>query len=272
MKKKPLYLTLFLMFSTLAVQAQTDNSTDHLSSLAVGIELDKSVKRSYRMITDYSDYDLKSNFLVKRRMAGIVTYENDSAQWKDVYYTESKVADEIFPQGEKQDFLQNFGYQPNADILAPDFFQKKLPQANPHVMNLIWDALCFESLAYWAWDSLKLNEEHQLGDDNAGLDLAIGSFENKDIRITWLGVTKIKDEMCAILKYSVMNNPLKVEFEEIEMSGRSHYWGEIYVSLSDKQIEYACLTEDILTDTNVRGQVNNRMGYTVRTITLSRVE
>ncbi|MDR0743780.1 MAG: hypothetical protein LBF05_05445 [Tannerella sp.] len=75
-----------------------------------------------------------------------------------------------------------------------------------------------------------------------------------------------------ILKYSVMNNPVNVEYENISMRGRSHYWGEIYVSLSDKQIEYASLTEDVLTDVKFKSQASNMSGYTVRTINLSRVE
>jgi hypothetical protein len=56
------------------------------------------------------------------------------------------------------------------------------------------------------------------------------------------------------------------------MSGRSHYWGEIYVSLSDKQIEYANLTEDVLTNEKIKGQANSISGYVVRTIDFSRVE
>lgn len=253
--------------------SQNEKSTYHLREhLPNDLILDKSIVRSYQLTTDYYDYDLKSNFLVKRRICGTITYENDFAEWKDVYYAESKVVDEVFPQGDKLNSLQNFRYQPKEDILAADFFQKRLPQANPYVMNLIWDALCFESLAYWAWDSLKLNKEYQLRDDNSKLDLAIGSFENKGIKITWIGVTKVNDEICAILKYSVMNNPLKVEFENISMSGRSHYWGEIYVSLSDKQIEYASLTEDVLTDMNIKGQGNNVIGYTTRSISLLKVK
>lgn len=273
MKSRILLTALLFAYSLNIVHAKNEKSTYYLvEHLPNNLVLDKSVIRSYQLTTDYYDYDFKSNFLIKRRINGIITYDNDFAEWKDVYYAESKVADEIYLQGEKQNFMQNFRYQPKEEILATDFFQKKLPQANPYAMNLIWDALCFESLAYWGWDSLKLNQEHQLQDKNSNLNLAIGSFENKDVRMTWIGVTQINDEICAILKYSVMNNPLKVAFENISMSGRSHYWGEIYVSLSDKQIEYASLMEDVLTDMNIKGQDNNVIGYTVRKISLSRVE
>jgi hypothetical protein len=74
------------------------------------------------------------------------------------------------------------------------------------------------------------------------------------------------------MKYSVMNNPLKVELENMTMTGRSHYWGEVYVSLSDKHIEYVSLYEDVLTDIKMQGISDNILGYTVRTIILSKIE
>ena len=69
-----------------------------------------------------------------------------------------------------------------------------------------------------------------------------------------------------------MNNPLKIELEGIKMSGRSHYWGEVYVSLVDKEIEYATLSEDVIADVLLKGQPQNILGYTVRSITLSRIK
>ena len=36
--------------------------------------------------------------------------------------------------------------------------------------------------------------------------------------------------------------------------GRSHYWGDIWVSLKDKQIEYATLLEDVLVEFGLPGQ------------------
>jgi hypothetical protein len=60
-----------------------------------------------------------------------------------------------------------------------------------------------------------------------------------------------------------MNSPLN----NISVSGRSHYREEIYISLSDKQTEYANLTEDVLIS-----QASNMVKYAVRAINLSRVK
>jgi len=276
MNKIKFFLSAFVIVFTFHwASAQQINPTDYLSSLPNNIELDNTVKRSYQMTTDYYDYNLKGDFLNKKRVTGTITHglNGNSVQWNDVCISFSNTLNAEFSKGEYKDFMHNFTYIPNEEVLTQEFFNKNLPKADPHIMNLIWDALAFDALAYSYWNSLRLNEEFQAKSMNSELKLAnIGTFENKDIRITWLGITKINDKLCAILKYSVMNNPLKVEFENISMSGRSHYWGEIYVSLSDKQIEYANLTEDVLTDMQIKGQANNMLGYTVRTIDLVKVK
>jgi hypothetical protein len=267
------YFLLSFVISITAVNAQGENPENYLiNGLPAGLTLDKSVARSYRMTTDYYYFDLKSVFLGKNRLTGSIIYAGDSAMWKDVYYAESNALDAVFPTGMKKDFLQDFKYRPDEKVLTAEFFKNNLPEADPLIMNLIWDALCFDVLAYCCWDSLKLGKEFSPQNMNAEIKLADGTFENKDIRITWLGITEINNEICAILKYSVMNNPLNIEYENISMSGRSHYWGEIYVSLSDKQIEYANLTEDVLTDMKFKDRASNMLGYTIRTINLSIVE
>jgi hypothetical protein len=192
------------MISINAVNAQKGNPVNYLGSLPTGLTLNKSVTRSYRMTTDYYDFDLKSNFSGKRRLTDSVIHAGDSAQWKDVYYAESKTLDAVFPQGSKKNFLQDFKYQPDEKVLTSEFFKNNLPEADPFIMNLIWDALGFDVLAYCCWDSLKLAKEFQAKNMNSEAKIAIGTFENKDIRITWLGITEINNEICAILKYSVV--------------------------------------------------------------------
>ena len=259
--------------NVVSAQSYDFSTKDFPSHLPYNIEIDTSVVRSYQMTTDYYNYDLKCNFLNKTQFTGIISYTGNLAQWKDVYYAESRELDAAFPLGKKIDFLQNFSYRQDDKIVTPEFFQNNLPEANVFEMNLIWDALGFDVMAYCGWDSLKLNEEFRAKNMNGEVEIAgMGTFNNKDIRITWLGITEINGKICAIIKYSVMNNPLKVESENMSMSGRSHYWGEVYVSLSDKQIEHANLTEDVVTNIHLKGQASNILGYTVRTICLEKVK
>jgi len=271
---KTLFISLFLTI-VVFLNAQNENPLNYLNHLPHDLKAERSSIRSYQMITDYYNFDLKGSFLNKKRLSGTITYglNNDSVQWKNVYDYASKSLDSEFSYGQRKDFMQNFKYLSDDKVLTPEFFKDNLPDADPAIMNMIWDALCFEVLAYNCWDSLKLNQEFQAKNMNSELEIAnMGTFENKDIRITWLGITEINNQLCAILKYSVMNNPLKMELENMTMNGRSHYWGEIFVSLSDKQIEHAKLTEDVLTDIKLKDQEEHILGYTIRTIDFFKIE
>lgn len=268
MKTLNLFLALMLMASiTHRVLSQTENASAYLGSLPA-IELDKSQVRSYYMITDYYDFGLGGDFRVKTRILGDLTCENDSVKWKDVHVSHSKSFDADFSDKTKVGYMENFKYRQGAEIIPADFFTKNLPEADPLAMNLIWDVLAFEVIAYEHWDSLHLNKEFRAMNMNSKLEIAYGTFENRDLRITWLGVTEFNNEICAILKYSVMNNPLDLVYGDFAMKGRSHYWGEIYVSLSDKQIEQVNLTEDVLMEVKANDQPESDIKYTVRYITM----
>jgi len=178
-----------------------------------------------------------------------------------------------FSEIEKQDFMENFSYIQDEKILLPELF-KKIPQADIRIKNLIWDVAGLYWFAYWNWDKLELNKPYKDSSiSNQEMDLAgQGSFENRNVEITWIGVTKLNNETCAVLKYSTMNNPLTVKLENMNMTGRSHYWGEIFVSLEDKEIELATMLEDVITDISFKSQPSNILGYTVRKITLTKTQ
>lgn len=267
---------LFLAWMTVLFTAdpafsQTANALTYLKSLPA-IEPDRSQAGSYHMVTDYYDFDLSGDFRVKTRITGNLTCKNDSVQWRNVYLSGSKSLDTEFPEGKRIGYMENFKYKQGAEIIPADFFKENLPGADPLVMNLMWDVLSFEVFAYEYWDSLKLNTGYKAVNVNREIGIAYGTFENRDTRITWLGITEINNEICAILKYSVMNNPFNLEYENSIMKGRSHYWGEVYVSLSGKQIEYVNLTEDVLMEIKGKDQPYSDRKYTVRYITMSKVD
>lgn len=267
-----LFLALMMItFSANRTFSQTVNTPAYLNSLPA-IELDKSQARSYHIITDYYDYDLSGDFRVKTGIVGDLTCKNDSVQWKDVYSYHSKFLNADFSNDRKVNYMENFKYMQGAEIISADFFMKNLTEADPLVMNLMWDVMGFDVFAYQYWDSLKLNTEFKAADVNIAMEIAYGTFENRDTRITWLGITEVNNELCAILKYSAMNNPVYLEYENFIMKGRSHYWGEVYVSLSDKQIEYVNLTEDVLMEVKEKGSIESDIKYTVRYITMSKVD
>lgn len=276
--KKNFINTIILAVVTIILPAfvhcqSTTNVDDYLERLPNQLNLDYSTPQKYLMTTDYVDYDLFGNFIKKMRISGECTFGlNDGyLKWNNVKISHSQNLNEPYPEGEKQSSMENFTYKPSENILSESFF-KNIPQANPYMKNLIWDMTMFETFAWYKWDSLKLNIEFLTKDINSKFKIpGIGTFENKDIRITWTGITKINNKICAIIKYMAMNNPLDMSFQNYTMKGRSHYWGNIYVSLSDKQIEYGELYEDVLMDIKMSGQELGSNVNTVRNISIKKI-
>lgn len=89
-----------------------------------------------------------------------------------------------------------------------------------------------------------------------------GTFQNKDIQLVWTGISRMNDEICALIEYRTMDNPLSVDTEQLKIKGRSHYWGTIWVSLTDKQIEHATLYEDVVMDMSFANQTSQLMNTT----------
>jgi hypothetical protein len=58
----------------------------------------------------------------------------------------------------------------------------------------------------------------------------------------------------------------------MNFQGRSHYWGEIWVSLEDRQIEYATLFEDVLLEFKLPGQQTKQLINPFRQATFEKIQ
>ena len=116
----------------------------------------------------------------------------------------------------------------------------------------------FESFGRDYFDKLKLNEPYRVAPSTVSL-AGTGSFENKDTQLTWAGISRRNGQDCALIQYSVYFNRFEMKLTGIEMLGRSHYWGTIWVSLQTKQIEYGTLDEDVLGEMKTAAQTTPRV-------------
>lgn len=276
--KKNVISTIVLSFVSIILPALSHcqgstNYEDYLESLPGQLKLDEETPQKYLMVTDYIDYDLFGNFIKKKRIMGECTLlKYAQVKWNNIRVSHALNLNDTFPEGEIQSIMENFTYSPLSDVLGEMFF-KNAPDADIGIKALIWDLTMFEAFAWYKWDSLKLNTEYFAKDINSEVNIAgAGTIENRDVRITWTGITKTNNEICAIIKYTAMNNPFKMDYQNIMFEGRSHYWGNIYVSLSDKQIEYAELYEDVVFDIKMDGQTSGSQVNTVRNIQLERIQ
>jgi len=97
------------------------------------------------------------------------------------------------------------------------------------------------------FDHLKLNEPyHAISNQNT--ELSVGSFQNRDVVLEWVGLSRRNGNDCALIDYQAFFNPLEIAVGGMTMKGRSDYWGQIWVSLATKQIEYGTIYESVIAE------------------------
>ena len=231
---KSMMLTLAL---ALAAGAQTTGN-DPLSRLPAGLQVKDDGPRTYRFSCDYFNLDVRGNQAgPTQKLAGEYTrgLPGDKVRWNNV-----------MANGQKREFMEGFTYRlaDRGDSVKAEFFQG-FPAMAFNERNLVWDTSMFESFAQDFFDKLSLNVPYRM--EASTMPLAGGGeFENKNVELTWIGVSRRNGQQCALIDYNAFFNKLTVKTAVIELTGRSHYWGQIWVSLTSKQIEYATLYEDVL--------------------------
>jgi hypothetical protein len=221
----------------------------YLTHLPKDLKLKEPSPQSYRFTCDYYHVTPTGQFIRKQRVAAdyVRALPDGKVRWSNVTFAEAKGLDDPFPGGEKQPYMEGFTYRlvdlPN--MLKPEFFPGFPPSA-VIAKNLVWDTHMIEQFGQDHLGDLKLNEPCRLQSGPVDLPLAgAGTFRNRQVELTWLGLTQINNELCALIRYHSFLNPLNLSVSGLTMKGKSNYWGEIWVSLEDKQIEHATLYEEV---------------------------
>lgn len=212
--------------------------------------------RTYRFTVDYFGSDIRGQITSRQHVVGDYTrgLPNDERRWNNVTVAMGVGSGDPGP-GQKREFMENFRYQGAVghETLKPEFF-KSFPPMAAHERNLVWDTQMFEAFGQEEFAHLKLNEPyHAMTGEELELGGA-GRFQNRDIQLTWTGISRRNGQDCAVIEYRAYFNPLDLAMAGVEVKGRSHYWGLIWVSLTTKQIEYGTLYEDVLGDMKLPGQ------------------
>jgi hypothetical protein len=278
MKTQKFFLVAILVLTTgLMVFSQKKSNVNvpellKSGSLPQNLEL-KDELQKYLVTTDHFNTDIFGNFFNKIRIKGDYTrgLPDEQVKWNNVSVAMSMSRNDEFSAGSPVAYMENFSYKVSEDMLKPEKFST-FSEHSAYTKNLVWDMMGIEGLAWVNFNDLELNKPFKATFFNGKMDLAgMGSFENKDMVITWTGITERNDEYCAVIEFRTMNNPLEYTGDGMSMKGRSHYWGTIWVSLEDKQIEHAVLFEDVVMEIQLPGQTNKQIMDATREISFVKV-
>ena len=229
-----------------------------LSHLPADLKLREDEPQKYKITFDYLNLDTLGNPLGKERVTGeyVRALPGGKVRWSNVRIAKAKESDQPFTEGETQSYMEGFTYKlsKRADMLRKEFFQG-FPDLEMKTKNLVWDMHMIEQFGWDYFNKLELNRPYAIQSQPEDVPLAgAGTFQNRRIELTWVGLSKRNNEACALIQYQAFMNKFSTSAGSSSFQGRSHYWGDICVSLKDKQIEYATLFEDVLVEFSLPGQ------------------
>ncbi|MDP4223759.1 MAG: hypothetical protein Q8868_10640 [Bacteroidota bacterium] len=247
----------------------------YMTRLPSGRPADDGVLQKYRMTAVYKNLDIYGNFTGKTKVVGDYTrgYKDGYSQWNNVWVAEAKNEQDPFPQGKKQEFMENFRYLPSSGMMEEEYF-KSFPKAidNIFARNLIWDMLGVEIFAWRYNDSLRFTVP-LTSDIKGDFNMAdIGKYYHASIDLCWTGISVRNGELCAVIEYRALNNRVQVEVANVKTKGTEQYWGNTWVSLKTRQIEFAEIYSSTFQEIEVAGMKDKFLAKTIRELTVERLK
>ncbi len=240
----------------LAQSTSAPTSTLQTWDLPHGTAVKDAGPRTYRFTVDYDTANRTGEVVHRQRITGDYTrgLADGDVVWKNVGEAQVDGATAPFPPAQKQDFIEGFRYPAGSpDTLKPDFF-KSFPPSAVYERNLIWDTSMFESFGQNFFDQLKLNVPLHISSDQDVNMPGVGTFHSRDTVLEWVGRSERNGQDCALIDYRAFFNPVQIATGGVTIRGRSDFWGEIWVSLGTKQIEYATIYEEVSGEMKLPGQ------------------
>jgi hypothetical protein len=256
MRRKSNFILLVILLAGLGVVVPSSAAQSQSWELPQHLNVKDNGPRTYRFTVEYDIANNRGEIVQRQRLTGDYTrgLPGGEVRWKNVSQADAPGLTAPFAAAQKRDFMEGFRYRNDLpSTMSPDFF-KGFPATAVFERNLVWDTGMFELFGQNYFDKLKLNEPHHSGPSEDLKLPNVGTFQNRDIVLEWVGRSRRNGQDCALIKYQAFLNPLEVSNPGMTMKARSDYWGEIWVSLSTKQIEYATIYENVTGEMKLAGQ------------------
>jgi hypothetical protein len=251
------------------------NCNNFLNSLPKHIKPEENKFQKYLMTAEYFNKDIYGNSGSKVKATGEYTRGLDSGYvgWNNVFISHANSPYESYQERVKLDYMENFKYIPSSHVMEESFF-KNFPKCPDYVFsrNLIWDMMAIEGYAWNYFDSLELNKTYIIPDIHGTFSMAdVGSYNHAKIELNWIGISMMNDKLCAIIEYRALDNKLEINLKEMKSKGSELYWGKSWISLENKQIEYAEMFSYTIQELEIQGLPEKMLVSTKRVLTLDKI-
>lgn len=246
------FLSIVLMLITTCLTAQQSNIDKYLFMKPSEIKSGKSGTNEYQVSLKWQNLDaihgtrFNCNALKAKYISGL---ENDSVCWKDVSLAPVSNFQQQEYTGIYLPSFDGFTYKiDETNFLSTEFYAAIQPEYRDIAKWLVSDAVQMQGLAWYVFDSLEYNKaftpEFLNNYDIKFKDWV--TFTSRYQKLIWTGISKMNNEVCAVIRFESLYNPVKMDNSEMSVQGRSMYYGEIWISLSDKEVEYSTMVEDVV--------------------------
>ena len=247
MHKTILLFAFFLLaLGVTAPQLSAQTGAASLWTLPKDTSVRETGPRTYRFNLTYFTASPTGQIVHRERFTADYTrgLPDGQVEWRNVTSEDAAGDKDSFAPSQKRTFMEGFRYSEYANSMTPDFF-KLFPVNAIMERNLIWDTQMFTFFGQKFLDKLTLNQPfHVISNQDVSLP-EVGNFRNRNVVLEWVGRSQRNGQECALIAYRAFFNPLQLATGGMTMDARSDYWGEIWVSLATRQIEYATLYEEV---------------------------
>ncbi len=245
-------ISFLLIFSLLApcTFAQNKEIDKYFRTNPVDIKVNDTGIQEYEVTLKWQNLDaisgqkINCNIVQRTYLTG---QEDGFVAWKDVSLAQVEDFRQTQFTATELPAFDNFSYKAMDTAFLAEEFYKDIPMELRDLAKwLVSDAIQMQGLSWYVFDSLSYNEEF-IPKLLENYDITFEdwvTFSSRYQKLIWSGIGKHNNEICAIIKFESYYNPISIENENMSVKGRALYYGEMWVSLEDKQVEFASMLED----------------------------
>ncbi len=245
-------------FSCCRKEVEGAKSVEECFDKQGALKFDEKIPQRYKVTSTLYNRDMEGNVVssmqIEGRFSRLVEGEEVRCRWSDVRIFSTRDTLGEFPDGKPLAYMEGFSYALSEEILKGDFYKGFPEEDRTFMKTLIWDAPWIE-VAYVGIENIEYNKPF-FSADLESKEVRVQNFallKTKNLKLNWTGIAKRNGEICALIEFKSLSNPVESKTDILSIKGRTCCWGSFWVSLDDHQVEYSVINEDVIMEMSLSG-------------------